>query len=229
MAHKVLAIIPARGGSKGVPGKNIREVGGKPLIGYSIEEALKAKKIDKLIVSTDSEEIAEIARKFNAEVPFMRPDKLATDSALTVDVVKHAINYFKESGEVFDSIVLLQPTCPLRKAEDIDKSIDMLWEKDTDSVVSLSDVGANHPARMYFLDPENKMENVINEDVSMMPRQALPKVYIRSGDIYTCKTERVLKEGKMLFENSVGMVMEGETVNIDTFDDLHAFERFLEK
>lgn len=126
---KFIAVIPARGGSKGLPGKNIKELCGKPLIVYTIETALKSKIFDKVIVSTDSLEIAEIAKKAGAEIPFLRPKELATDTADSMDVLIHAIKFLEEKGEKFDYIMKLQPTSPLRTEEDIRKSVKLLFEK----------------------------------------------------------------------------------------------------
>ncbi|CEO88250.1 acylneuraminate cytidylyltransferase family protein [Syntrophaceticus schinkii] len=121
---KILGLIPARGGSKGLPGKNIKPLCGKPLIAWAIEQGLASKYLDKVIVSTDDEEIAKVSRSFGAEVPFMRPGELATDAAKTIDVVVHALEFLKQRGGLeFDYLALLEPTSPLRKNGDIDKSI----------------------------------------------------------------------------------------------------------
>jgi CMP-N,N'-diacetyllegionaminic acid synthase len=120
---KIIAIIPARGGSKGLPGKNIKRLAGKPLIAWTIEQAKKSGWIDKLIVDTDDEKIAEIARKYGAEVPFLRPKELAQDKSSIYDVIFHALDWFKKIGLDFDSVALLEPTSPLRKDDDIDNAV----------------------------------------------------------------------------------------------------------
>ena len=133
----MIAIIPARGGSKGLPGKNIRPLNGKPLIAYAIEAALKAKNIDRVIISTDDEEIAKIAVEYGAELPFMRPEFLASDTAQAVDNYIYTIGRLEEeSGEKIDAFVVLQPTSPLRIAEDVDGAVDLFLQKDADSVIS---------------------------------------------------------------------------------------------
>ena len=138
---KVIAIIPARAGSKGVLNKNIKSLNGKPLISYTIEEAKKSKFIDKLIVSTDSKEIADISLSQGASVPFIRPSELSTDSSLTFDVIKHTMNFLKDKDEHYDIIVLLQPTTPFRKVESIDKAILTLKKSNKyTSVVSVIEV-----------------------------------------------------------------------------------------
>jgi CMP-N,N'-diacetyllegionaminic acid synthase len=148
--RKVIAIIPARGGSKGLPQKNIRELCGKPLIVWTILAALKSKFLDALVVSTDSEAIADIAREAGASVPFLRPAAISTDTAPTIDVVDHALDYFKSKrAQTFDYMVLLEPTSPLREDDDIDNMLRRLHECDDsfDSIVSLGEVG-EHPSIM---------------------------------------------------------------------------------
>jgi len=132
---KTLAIIPARGGSKGIPRKNIKPFLGKPLIAYTIEIALKSKLIDKVIVSTDDEEIAEIAKKYGVEVPFLRPKELATDTSPVIETLRHATKFFEERGIFFDNIVVLEPTAPLRDIQDVEIAIERLNEDDVDTVV----------------------------------------------------------------------------------------------
>lgn len=143
---KVLAMIPARGGSKGLPGKNIKPICGKPLIVWSIEQALKSKHVDRVLVSTDSEEIAQTARKGGADVPFLRPPELALDSSPTSDAIMHALEWLENKGEFYEYLVLLEPTSPLRKAGDIDKSLGLLAENGSaDSLVSVGKVHTEHP------------------------------------------------------------------------------------
>ncbi|MBC8555357.1 MAG: acylneuraminate cytidylyltransferase family protein, partial [Candidatus Brocadiales bacterium] len=134
---RILAIIPARGGSKRLPRKNILDLAGKPPIAWSIEAALGSKYIDRVIVSTDDEEIAGISRKYGADVPFMRPNKLATDESSSVDVVLHVINTLKEKGRESEYIMLLQPTSPLRTMENIDEAVELLQSSSSDAVISV--------------------------------------------------------------------------------------------
>ena len=159
----MIAIIPARGGSKGLPGKNIRPLNGKPLIAYAVEEGLKAKHIDRVIVSTEDEEIARIAVKYGAELPFMRPAELATDTAMAVDNYIYTINRLeKEGGKPIESFVVLQPTSPLRIAEDIDGAVDLFEQKSADSVVSYCREA--HPVTWHkYLDEEGRFVNIFEE------------------------------------------------------------------
>lgn len=226
--NNILGVIPARGGSKGIPGKNIYPLNGKPLINYSIETALQAKMLTKCIVSTDSEEIAKVARDAGAEVPFTRPASLASDSSLSVDVMKHAlITMDKLDGKLYTHLVMLQPTTPFRTAKDIDKSVELLLADDCDSVMTLVDVKHNHPARMYTIN-DGMLSNVMAEGVPMRPRQELPKVYIRSGDIYACKRELLFEKNVMIGSKCVPLVISSErAVNIDTMEDLLLTEYYL--
>ena len=145
---KILGIIPARGGSKGIPKKNIAQLSGKPLIAYTINAALKSKLLTKVIVSTDDKKIADIAKEYGCEVPFIRPESLSGDDVLTYPVLKHAIEFLQENNhEKYDAILLLQPTSPFRSSKDIDNAINLL-SKDVDCVISISNVEGNHPLRM---------------------------------------------------------------------------------
>ena len=141
MKKRVLAVIPARGGSKSIPKKNIKDIAGKPLIAFSIAEALRAKTLSNVIVSSDDEEILEIARKYGAETPFLRPKNLATDDALAIDVMAHAIKECeRQEGKKYDYAVMLQPTTPMRKAEDIDEAVEKLISSNADSVIGVVNV-----------------------------------------------------------------------------------------
>jgi len=222
---KVLGVIPARGGSKGVPNKNIKILGEIPLIAFSIREAIKSKLLTKIIVSSDSTEIIEVAKNYGAEVPFIRPDHLATDSALSKDVTLHALDYFKKKGEDFDIVVLLQPTTPFRKATDIDKSIQLIMDGKADSVFSLVDVGANHPARMYQIDSEGTPSSLFDEGVAMRPRQELQSTYIRSGDIYAIKSSVLRETNSLIGKKPKALVVEPDlNVNIDSVLDFKIAE-----
>ena len=161
---RVLAVIPARGGSKGIPRKNIIPIHGKPLLAYSIEPALKAATLTRVIVSTEDEEIAQVAREWGADVPFMRPSELATDRAKSLPVVQHAIRTLEvEEGQPYDAVVMLQPTTPLRTSEDIDRGVRMLFETGADSVVTVVEVGGHHPFRMKRLLDDGRLINYLDQ------------------------------------------------------------------
>lgn len=193
---KVLAIIPARGGSKGVIDKNIRLVAGKPLIAYAIECARESVRLNKTIVSTDSASIAAVANTYSTEV-IHRPAELAQDDTPMPPVLLHAIQELEMKGEHFDLILLLQVTSPIRTGQDVDRVVD-LFEEDPSlegviSVVPMDDV---HPARMYTLESDNWMKPYIEQGEELR-RQDLPVVYYRNGCIYAVRTD-VLKQQKTL-------------------------------
>jgi CMP-N-acetylneuraminic acid synthetase len=219
----ILAVIPARGGSKAIPGKNIVDVAGKPLIAYTIEATLASSLITDHLVSTDSEEIADIAKKFGANVPFIRPKYLGEDQSSSVDVVIHALGEMEaQYGKKYDVITLLQPTTPMRSAQTIDMAINQLLCSDAESVVSVVSVGAIHPYRMYSISQNDCLVPYLSgvED-PMMPRQNLPPVYIRSGDIYAVRRSCLLEKHSLIGDHSKALVLSPEeTINIDNFDDL---------
>lgn len=224
----ILGIIPARGGSKSIPKKNLYPLNGKPLISYTIEAAKKAKLLTRFIVSTDCEEIARVAKRYGAEVPYIRPKELATDTALSVDVVKHAVIELENQGHIrYDYIVLLQPTTPLRLPEYIDGAITKLIETGCDTVITMVDVGANHPARMYRIK-DDRLVTIMDEGVSMRPRQELPPVYIRSGDVYACKRNILFEKGSLIGDDCRAIVISPErAVNIDSMQDMVLAEYYL--
>jgi CMP-N-acetylneuraminic acid synthetase len=194
LGKKVLALIPARGGSKGLPGKNIKNLCGKPLIAWSIDSAKRSQHIDRVCVSTDSEEIATISRKFGAEVPFLRPQEISGDTASSVDVALHALDFYKNiHGEDFEYLVLLEPTSPLRKDCDIDQMIEKLSLMPSfTSIVSLGEV-SNHPYVMKTINGE-KIVDLIETGLSRSRRQDLPSAYFPFGVGYIVSVEAFRKE-----------------------------------
>ena len=162
----ILGLIPARGGSKGLPRKNIKPLLGKPLIAWTIEQALASRYLDRVVVSTDNKEIAEISKKYGAEVPFMRPKELAEDNAKGIDVVLHAIDWLKENNKrkQYDLMMLLQPTSPLRATEDIDKAIETLFLKEAKAIVSVCEV-AHHPLWANTLPKNGCMKDFIKKEI----------------------------------------------------------------
>jgi len=218
---KILGIIPARGGSKGIHKKNIVHLSGKPLISYTIEAAQKSKLLTKVIVSTDDQQIADIAKDCGCEVPFIRPDILAGDTVLTFPVLVHAIEYLQRSNnETYDSILLLQPTSPFRSAEDIDNAINLLNDE-VDCVISVSNVGGNHPLRMKKIVGGYLVNYSDHNYEDMRPRQSLPEIFIRNGSIYLSKMESFIKNEGFYSPLTKPYVMSCErSVNIDTYIDL---------
>lgn len=212
----ILAIIPARGGSKGVPRKNIRKLGDKHLIGYTIEAANKSKYIQRVIVNTDDDEIAEVAYKYGADIPYLRPKELATDNSPTVDAILHMLNYLEETeGYIPKYVALLQCTSPLRNEIHIDEAIEKLIKSSFDAIVSVCEVEENPYWTNIFED--GKLKYFIEEGKSITRRQDLPDVYAFNGAMYIIKTE-VLKFGRSFEpENLTGYIMDSySSIDIDT-------------
>jgi CMP-N-acetylneuraminic acid synthetase len=225
---RVLGIVPARGGSKGVPRKNIKILSGKPLIAYTIEEALKSKYIDRLIVSTDDIEIAEIAKQFGAEVPFLRPIELANDTAKAIGVVKHALKQMEKMDALdYNIIVYLEPPAPLKKTEDIDEAIEMFAAQNPDSVVSVNEANQFHPILMKKII-EGKLEPIWQPEPEGVPRQLYePKAFMRNGAVYVIKRENILA-GKFYGENILAYVMPLErSICIDDMNDWYVAEAWM--
>jgi CMP-N,N'-diacetyllegionaminic acid synthase len=221
----VLGIIPARGGSKGVPGKNIKELGGKPLINYTIEVA-KQSLLSRVIVSTDDELIMAVARTAGAEIPFVRPAELASDTSRSIDVALHALMEMELiTGLHYDAIMLLQPTAPFKIVQDIDRAIELLVENpDADSVISVTDVKAHHPARMKYLENGLLIDPPFCESFENQNRQELLPMYIRNGAIYLSRRSTILSNSYKGKKSLAHVMPEIRSVNIDTLDDFEMAE-----
>jgi CMP-N,N'-diacetyllegionaminic acid synthase len=222
--HRVVGIIPARGGSKGVAGKNIRQVAGKPLIAYTIQAAQASRQLTHFFVSTEDTEIAKLAKALGSAV-LMRPPELADDHTPMLHVAEHSLSVLEPAEGRQDYVVILQPTSPLRTAEDIDAAISLLIETGADSVVSVYRVSDHHPARMYRL-VNDRLVPYASEPSGRL-RQELPPVYHRNGAIYACHRS-LIQEGRTLFGQDIRpYIMPRErSINIDDELDL-AFADFL--
>jgi CMP-N,N'-diacetyllegionaminic acid synthase len=225
----VLAIIPARGGSKGLPRKNILPLLGKPLIAWTIEQALASKYLDKVMVSTDDEEIARIAKDHGAEVPFIRPAELATDTAKTIDVIYHSLEFYKERSVSFNYLALLEPTSPLRAEGDIDKSIKLLsdQEAEADSLVSVGEVHMEHPSIVKkiennYVKPYEKTREIITR------RQDLSKAYFPYGVIYLSKITSLEATNTFYQERTIPFfIQRWQNYEVDDIFDLMCIEAIL--
>ncbi|MBI35453.1 MAG: N-acylneuraminate cytidylyltransferase [Flavobacteriales bacterium] len=223
----MLAIIPARGGSKGLPEKNIKPLLGKPLIAYTIEAAKKSKYITKIFVSTDCEKIAETAIKHGAECPHLRPEHLASDTALSIDTYKYVINKLNtESEKKVDEFVVLQPTSPLRNSTDIDNAVSMFFEKQADSVISYTP--ESHPISWHkHLDEENRFVDIFQEELKN--RQDYKVSYYPNGAIYIFKSS-IIEQNKYYTENSFAYILDkNKSIDIDTIDDFEYAEFLLKR
>lgn len=222
-----LAIIPARGGSKGIPRKNITIINGKPLIQYTIDEAKNSKYLDRIIVSTDDKEIAEVAEKCGAEVPFLRPKELATDNAKTIDALIHAVKELEKRGSKYDYVVLLQPTQPLRRSWHIDEAIRKIVETNEESLVSVSEV-KEHPILMRTIGEDGKVKNLM-EISSTVRRQDFPAFYKVNGAIYINKINKNFTKNTSLNDNKLAYLMDKKyDLDIDEPIDLEFFKLFIQ-
>jgi CMP-N,N'-diacetyllegionaminic acid synthase len=222
----VIGIIPARGGSKGLPGKNIRNLAGRPLIAWTIERALSSEYFDRVIVNTDDRDIACVAERCGAEVPFLRPEELAHDRTPMMDVVRHTIDYFREINTKFDYTALLEPTSPLRKPDDIDRAIKQLIdrEKEADSLVSVGEVHLEHPSIMKKVS-EGKLTPYEVDTGIVTRRQELEEVYFPYGVIYLTKTDKLLEHGTFYLNNTIPYFIERwQNYEVDDIYDFIAIE-----
>ncbi len=224
---RILALIPARGGSKGIKDKNIISLNGDPLISYTILSSLKSKYIDDTVVTTDSQEIANISKKYGASVPFMRPAELASDQARTIDAVLHAIKSLDEMGNHYDILVLLQPTQPLRTTVDIDRAIEKFFAKGMKGLVSISPVN-EHPLLMRTMDEDGNVESLLGEN-STCRRQDMKSYYKVNGCIYINRISEI-SQNTSFNDNLVGYVMSvAHSVDIDDMKDLYLAEYYIQK
>lgn len=224
-----LAIIPARGGSKGLPGKNIKELCGKPLIAWSIESGLKSDYLDEVVVSTDYQNIADIAKDYGANVPFLRPGFLSSDTATSFDTVKHTIDYYKnELNMEFDYIVLLEPTSPLRESHDIDISIEQLFNSSADSIVGISKTEDQNPAFLINKDKNDFITGFQDNDMKVLRRQEIDDVYFFEGTVYVSSINVLLERKTFYHSNTIGYeVPKYKSLEIDDIDDFVMVEALM--
>ena len=222
---KTLAIITARGGSKGIPLKNIKPLNGIPMINYTIEAALKCHCIDEVVVSTDHEEIASISRNAGALVPFMRPKELSTDYAKSIDVVAHAIEYYEQvNGRSIEHLILLQPTSPLRTAEDIDAAWSVYLERKADSLQSVVEV-SDHPYYLRKIKDGFMINYDRNEYRENLRRQDLDKIYRVNGAIYIARRDLIVNKKTFVGERNAAYIMnKNNSVDIDDILDFSLAE-----
>lgn len=225
--HKTfLAVIPARSGSKGIPGKNIIKVNNKPLIQYTIEAAKNSRYIDKIVVSTEDSLIAEVSINCGAEVPFLRPTHLASDTSKTIDVLIHVVEELKKRGSRYDYIVLLQPTQPLRLSQHIDEAIEMIIQKQEESLVSITEV-SEHPILMRTINESGETKNLLELN-STLRRQDFPKFYKVNGSIYINKINDNFNSKTSLNDNKIGYIMDKKyDIDIDEPFDLEVLQLLL--
>jgi len=227
---RCLCVIPARGGSKRLPHKNIKNLCGKPLIQWTVEAGIGSKSIDRLIVSTDDLEIAEISKSCGAEVPFIRPETLATDSSSSYSVLEHAYQYLFEQGDYYDYIIMLQPTSPLRTSNHIDEAVKLLKDKQADGVISVTE--ASHPIEWCSALPESgEMKGFIKNINASSQSQKFEKKFCLNGAIYITSVRRMQKEKSHIYGSCMyAYTMDPHySIDIDNAIDFKIAEFFLTK
>lgn len=225
---KILAVIPARGGSKGVPRKNIIEVGGHPLIKYTIDCGKNSKYLDRTVISTEDLLIKRVAEENGGDVPFLRPKELAEDTSKTIDCIVHAVNTLKSMGEEYDYVIILQNTVPLRKSWHVDEAIEMIVDSSERSLVSISEVD-EHPILMRTLNEDKTVKNLLHMN-STMRRQDFPKFYKVDGAIYIQKLDKDFNNDTSLNDGKLAYIMENRySTDIDNYIDIKIVEYYLEK
>ncbi|WP_318439212.1 acylneuraminate cytidylyltransferase family protein [Photobacterium leiognathi] len=224
----ILAIIPARAGSKRLPNKNILDLGGKPLIQWTIEAAIECSQIETVMVSTDSKKIADISEKAGASVPYLRSPELSSDTASSADVVIDVIEYYKSMGKRFDAIMLLQPTSPLRSASDIRNAVTLFNEKKANAVVSVAECD-HSPLWCNTLSDDLCMDNFIPDEVKKLRSQDLPVYYRLNGAIYLVKNNVFVNSQTFFPESTYAMKMDTKnSIDIDNIIDFKLAEILIE-
>jgi CMP-N-acetylneuraminic acid synthetase len=226
---RILAIIPARGGSKGVPGKNIKLLNGKPLIAYTSEIALQSKYLTEVLVSTDDAQIMEVAQSLGIKVPFVRPSALAQDSTPTIDVIIHTLQWFENQAIFFDAVCLLQVTSPFRTVNFLEQAIEKFRISGCDSLVSVQKVPHEYnPHWTFEINQEGNLKIATGEDEIISRRQELPVAYHRDGSIYITKTEVILQQHSLYGKSTAFIESSSESyVNIDTLTDWEKAEQMI--
>jgi CMP-N-acetylneuraminic acid synthetase len=226
---QVLGIIPARGGSKGIPGKNLAPVLGKPLLAYTADAAHASQRLTRVILSTDDEDIAALGRQLGLEVPFMRPPELARDDTPTLPVLQDCIRRLAAVGQNYDAVFILQPTNPLRLPSDIDGAIDLLKLTGADSVIGFSPVGERHPARMKQIDAAGRVTNPpFAEQYEGQRRQELPPLYLRDGAVYVTRRCVLMERNSIQGDDCRAWLIPAERAwNVDEPFDLYMVEQLL--
>ena len=223
---RVLGIIPARAGSKGIPKKNIRILGDKPLLAYTVEAANKTAIFDRIILSTDSEEIAEVGKELGAEVPFLRPEELSKDETPMLPVLQHTISHCLNEGCKVDYICILQPTAPFRNVLDLVKGFQLLESTDCDSVVSVKKIPEHYLPHFVMRIEDGKLTHFLNDGAKVTRRQDAKKAYTRTGCFYFTKVDVLMYDNSIYGVDCRPIIVENDySVNLDTMDDWYKAER----
>lgn len=222
---KVLAVVTARGGSKGLPGKNLRVLCGRPLVQWSIDTALACSEIDALVVSTDDEQIASVAVTAGAEVPFIRPLALASDTASSIDAVIHTLDFLESNGRYFDLVLLLEPTSPLRDVSDIHAALQRMVDTDASAMVSVCRAQSIHPAFMFRVNGHERLEPFMGISPTGVRRQETESLFYLDGSLYISSVESLRKKQSFCHEDTVHFeVSKWKALEIDDIDDFQMVE-----
>lgn len=218
---KIVAIVPARSGSKGITKKNIRSFDGHPLLGYTIKNAIKSGIFDKVFLTTDCEEMASIGRKYGAEVPFIRPKEFATDTSAMIDVIKHALNEIIANNYLPDIIILLQPTSPFRRNQDIVSALALMQDNPkSDSVISVELVPQHYsPHYVVKINNNKTIEHFMPNSSTITRRQDTPLAYTRNGQFYIIKCSTIMKKKSIYGDQCLPYITSHNAVNLDTEED----------
>lgn len=226
---RVLGVITARGGSKGIPRKNLRELAGKPLLQYTAEAALASRLMNEVLLSTEDEELAQLGRRCGLQVPFVRPTQLAGDNIPSLPVVQHAVGWMEDQGYVYDAICLLQPTTPMRRANLIDECIELLQRQRADSVVTVLPVPEKYNPHWVFFSPSDGFLRLSTGALNPIARrQDLPAAFHRDGSVYVTRRDVLMLQNSLFGTRVCGYELRPEeSVNIDTFSDWQRAEELL--
>jgi CMP-N,N'-diacetyllegionaminic acid synthase len=226
---RVLGLVPARGGSKGIPRKNIRTLQGRPLLAYTADAARESQVLTRTILSTDDPEIAEAGRQCGLEVPFIRPEEFARDDTPSLAVVQHALKWLEELRESYDVVCLLQPTHPLRRGSDIDGCVELLVRECADSVITVVPLGPEYnPYRVYLRTDSGELQLATGKAAPIYRRQELPAAFRREGSVYATRVPVVLEGNSLYGSRILGYPVEASrSVNLDNFEDWSRAEAML--
>jgi len=221
--------VPARGGSRGIPRKNVRPLGGRPLLAYTADAALAARRLDRVVLSTEEEEIAEIGRRCGLDAPFLRPAELARDDTPTLPVVQHVLGELERRGERYDAVCLLQPTHPFRRAEDIDACVEKLEREKADCVMTTLAIPPEHNPHWAYVPCADGCLHLATGELAPIPRrQDLPPAFFREGSVYVTRRDVVMEQGSLYGRLILGLPVDPErSVNLDTPRDWARAEELL--
>ena len=225
---RVIAVITARGGSKGIPNKNLKSFSGKPLIFWTIKAARESKYIDTIVLSTDSPKIASVSKKYGVEAPFLRPEAISRDNSSSIDVLFHALKFFEHRNDNFDIVIQLQPTSPLRRSQDIDKALELLLKKKAKAVISINKAFVS-PLWTNILPPNGCMKDFLRPELINRNRQRLPEYFQLNGAVFLGFVEYVVRNNGFYGKHSYAYVMPRErSIDIDDILDFRLAEALLE-